>query len=218
LADDGLRARIAAELDAERAADAWEGVMIGGTVDPALLKWRGLTIASMAQITGRTAGTVIVDLLRQDDLRTGAFFFGMSEANLRRIYAQPWVMVGSDASIRALQGPLSADHPHPRAYGTFPRFLRMVQDEGVLTMPESIRRITSLPADAFGLRGRGRIAPAAMADLVLFDPAGIRDLATYAKPHVFSRGVRQVWVNGCCCYAQGQVTGRRAGRLLQSQF
>jgi N-acyl-D-amino-acid deacylase len=218
VADASLRARIAAELDAEREPDAWEGVMIGGTVHPDLRVWRGATIASVAQATGRTAGTVIVDVLRLDELRTGAFFFGMSEANLRRIYAQPWVMVGSDASIRALQGPLRADHPHPRAYGAFPRFLRLVQDEGLLTLPEAIRRLTSLPADAFGLQGRGRVVPAALADLVLFDPVEICDQATFAAPHVYSRGVRQVWVNGCNSYEHGQCTGRRAGRMLQSRF
>ncbi len=142
----------------------------------------------------------------------------MSEANLRRIYAQPWVMVGSDASIRSPQGPLAADHPHPRAYGTFPRFLRMVQDEGLMPLAEAIRRITSLPAEAFGVQGRGRIALSAFADLVVFDPAALCDHATFAAPHAFSSGVQQVWVNGRCCYDHGRCTGNRGGCVLQSRF
>ncbi|MEO5368011.1 MAG: amidohydrolase family protein, partial [Magnetococcus sp. WYHC-3] len=218
LADPAMRARMAADLDSGRLLKSWDGVMVGGTTHPDLQALRGQTIAAVAAARGCSAGEVIVWILQQDELRTSAFFFGMSEANLRRIYAQSWVMVGSDASIRAPQGPLAADHPHPRAYGTFPRFLRMVQDEGLLSLPEAIRRITSLPADAFGLQGRGRIAPGAFADLVCFDPQTIRDCATFAAPHALAQGVRQVWVNGRCCYDQGRCTGVRGGCVLQSRF
>lgn len=218
LADPDERRKISADLDSSRPPEAWEGAMVGGTVEPDLLPLRGRTIAAIAMDSGRTAGEVIVDILRRDELRTGAFFFGMSEANLRRIYAQSWVMVGSDASIRSPEGPLGADHPHPRAYGTFPRFLRLVQDEALMSLEEAVRRITSLPADAFGLQGRGRVVSGACADLVLFDAAAIRDRATFVEPHVFSSGVRQVWVNGRCCYANGRFTGERGGRILQSAF
>ncbi|MEI6211952.1 MAG: D-aminoacylase [bacterium] len=215
LADPADRARMAADLDGGRPSDAWAGVVVGGAMHPELRALRGQTIAAVASARGCSAGEAIVWILQRDDLRTSAFFFGMSEANLRRIYAQPWVMVGSDASIRALEGPLAADYPHPRAYGTFPRFLRLVQDEGLLPLPEAIRRITSLPAEAFGLQGRGRIEPGAFADLVCFDPATICDCATFAAPQAYSRGVRQVWVNGRCCYNQGRFTGQRSGRVLQ---
>ena len=136
---------------------------------------------------------------------------------MRRIFAQPWVMVGSDASIRSPNGPLGADHPHPRAYGAFPRFLRLAQDERLMPLAEAIRRVTGLPAAAFGLRDRGRIAVNACADLVLFDPVAIRDHATYAHPHAFSTGVRQVWVNGGCSYADGRCTGVRRGRVLDAK-
>ena len=217
LADPAACARIVAELDDSRPRDAWAGVMIGGTLHPDLHALRGQTIAAIADARGSTPGASILWILQRDQLRTGAFFFGLSEANLRRIYAQPWVMVGSDASIRALQGPLAADHPHPRAYGTFPRFLRMVQDEELMPLPEAIRRLTSLPAEAFGLRGRGRIAPGAFADLAVFDPVAIRDCATFAVPHAFSSGVQQVWVNGRCCYDHGRFTGNRGGRVLRCE-
>ena len=218
LADPATCARIVAELDAGRPRDEWHSAMVGGTTHPELHALRGQTIAAIADARGCTPGEAIAWILQRDQLHTGAFFFGMSEANLRRIYTQPWVMVGSDASIRAPQGPLAADHPHPRAYGTFPRFLRLVQDEGLLPLPEAIRRITSLPADVFGLQGRGRIAASAFADLVVFDPASVRDHATFAAPHAFSSGVRQVWVNGRCCYDGGRFTGDRGGRVLQSRF
>lgn len=217
LADPADRARMAADLDSGRPPDAWAGVMVGGAMHPELQALCGQTIAAVASARGCSAGEAIVWILQRDDLRTSAFFFGMSEANLRRIYAQPWVMVGSDASLRALEGPLAADYPHPRAYGTFPRFLRMIQDEGLMPLPEAIRRITSLPADAFGLQGRGRVMPGAFADLVCFDPVAIRDCATFAAPRAYSCGVRQVWVNGCCCYDQGRFTGQRGGRVLQSR-
>lgn len=206
--------RIVAELDASRPAEVWQDVMIGGTVHPDLLSCRGRTVAAIAAERRSTCGAAIAWMLARDDLRTGAFFFGMSEANLRRIYAQPWVMVGSDASIRAPQGPLAADHPHPRAYGTFPRFLRLVQKEQLMPLAEAIRRLTALPAAAFGLKDRGRIAAGAFADLVLFDPAAVRDLATYAQPHALAEGVRQVWVNGGCCFADGRFTGVRCGQVL----
>ena len=217
LADPAACKRIAAELDDSRPRDAWTGVMIGGTTHPDLHALRGQNVEAIADARGSTPGETIVWILQRDQLRTGAFFFGLSEANLRRIYAQPWVMVGSDASIRALQGPLAADHPHPRAYGTFPRFLRMVQDEELMPLPEAIRRLTSLPAEAFGLRGRGRIAPGAFADLAVFDPVAIRDCATFAVPHAFSSGVQQVWVNGRCCYDHGRFTGNRGGRVLRCE-
>jgi N-acyl-D-amino-acid deacylase len=218
LADPVLRARIIAELDGGREPGEWRGVMIGSTVHPDLAEYPGQNLADLAQAAGCSVVTVLVEVLRRDELRTGAFFFGMSEENLRRIYAQPWVMVGSDASLRAPHGVLSTDHPHPRSYGAFPRFLRLVQDEGLLTLSEAIRRITSLPADAFGLQGRGRIVAGAAADLVLLNPAELRDLATYVRPHCFAQGVRQVWVNGRCCYAQGVFTGQRGGCVLQSRL
>jgi len=218
LNDPSLAARMAAELDAGRSPEVWSGVMLGGTQHPDLQALRGRTITDVAQSCGMTPGEAIVWILRLDGLRTGGFFFGMSEANLRTIYRQPWVMVGSDASIRSPNGPLSMDHPHPRAYGTFPRFLRLTQDENLMPLSESIRRITSLPAGAFGLKGRGRIATDFYADLVLFDPSRIKDQATFANPHVFSTGILQVWVNGRCCYDHGRLTGERGGCVLKSTW
>jgi N-acyl-D-amino-acid deacylase len=214
LADLATRARVIDELDAMDRD--WSGVMIGGARHPAVAAFTGQTLPEVAAARACSPGSALVWMIATDETRTEAFFFGMCEQNLRRIYAQPWVMVGSDASVRAPTGPLADSHPHPRAYGAFPRFLRLTQDEGLMPLPEAIRRCTSLPADAFGLNGRGRLVVGAFADVVVFEPAVIRDHATYAKPHQFATGVRQVVVNGRLSYDRGRFTGNRGGRLVQT--
>jgi N-acyl-D-aspartate/D-glutamate deacylase len=139
----------------------------------------------------------------------------MSEDNLWRILAQPWVMIGSDASVRAPWGPLSHDFPHPRAYGTFPRVLRAALDGKVADMAGVIRRMTSLPASHFRLRGRGEVKPGAFADVTVIDPSRIRDVASYSLPHQLSEGVTHVLVNGTPVLEQGRLTGHRSGRWLE---
>ena len=144
----------------------------------------------------------------------------MCEENLRRIYAQPWVMPGSDASVRAPWGPLGQDHPHPRAYGTMPRYLRLMtgREEGfarVCGLEEAVRRMTGLPAAAFGIRDRGVLREGAFADVAVFDEGAMRDEATYAAPHRFSEGVRQGVVNGAVSFENGRFTGERRGRFLE---
>jgi N-acyl-D-amino-acid deacylase len=214
LADPATRDRVIAALDAMDRD--WSGVMIGGARHPAVASYTGQTVTEVAAARGSSPGAALVWMIATDETRTEAFFFGLCERNLRRIYAQPWVMVGSDASARAPTGPLADSHPHPRAYGAFPRFLRLVQDEKLMPLPEAIRRCTSLPADAFGLPGRGRLAVGAFADLVVFEPSAIRDHATYARPHQFATGVGLVVVNGRLSYEGGRFTGHRGGRLLQA--
>jgi N-acyl-D-aspartate/D-glutamate deacylase len=156
----------------------------------------------------------VLHLAEMDELKTGAFFFGMSEDNMRAILSEPYVMLGSDASLRAPTGPLSMEHPHPRAYGSFPRFLRMALDGQALPLPEAIRKMTSLAADHFRLRDRGRIARNMFADLVVFDPARIRDRATYGNPHQFAEGIETVLVNGKLALSPGNAPAQRAGRFL----
>jgi N-acyl-D-amino-acid deacylase len=214
LADPATRSRVTAELDTLHRD--WSGVMVGGARHPAVAAFTGRTVPEVAAALTCSAGAAVAWMIATDETRTEAFFFGMSEPNLRRIYAQPWVMVGSDASVRAPTGPLADSHPHPRAYGAFPRFLRLAQDELRMPLPEAIRRCTSLPADAFGLAGRGRLAVGACADIVVFEPAAMRDHATYAQPHQYATGVRQVVVNGRLSYDRGRFTGDRAGGLVQA--
>lgn len=214
LTDHTIRARVVAELDAQDRD--WSGVMIGGARHPAVRAFTGRKVTEVAAALKCSSGAALVWMIVTDETRTEAFFFGMCEQNLRRIYAQPWVMVGSDASVRAPTGPLADSHPHPRAYGAFPRFLRLIQDEKLMSLPEAIRRCTSLPADAFGLAGRGRLVVGAFADMVVFNPALIRDQATYAQPHQYAAGVQQVVVNGRLSFNQGRFTGNRGGGLLQA--
>ena len=211
LADPAQRSRLHDELLASRDEADWEGVVIGSTTHPDNTRYRGATLPEAARELGLGVIDAILYFAETDELRTGAFFAGMSEQNMRRILAEPYVMVGTDASLRAPTGPLSKDHPHPRAYGSFPRFLRMVLDEGFLSLPEAVRKITSLPSQHFGLGDRGVIAEGKRADLVVFDPDTICDTATYGAPHSCSEGVRYLIVNGVTTIADGAVTGDRAG-------
>ena len=216
--DPAVRARIAGELDGE--PRDWSSVMIGGGWSETVRAFSGRTVAEAASALGLTPGEAVCRFIDLDDTRTGAFFFGMCEANLRRIYGEPWVMPGSDASVRAPWGPLGLDHPHPRAYGTMPRFLRLMTGrvegfEKVCGLEEAVRRMTGLPAATFGLRGRGVLRAGAFADLAVFDEAAFCDTATYARPHQFSLGLRYVLVNGALSYDSGRFTGERRGRFLE---
>ena len=159
-------------------------------------------------------GELICRILELDGCKTGAFFFGMSEDNLDKILSRPWIVPGSDASLRAPWGPLGADHPHPRAYGTMPEFYRRVRALGV-SREEAIARMTSVPARRFGIAGRGVIEKGAFADLAIWKEDEFSSSATYVEPHKFSRGVKAVLVNGAVSYTEGKFSGNRAGRFLE---
>ena len=211
LRDPSTRRRIEDELDV-REYD-WSSVMLGGGWSAETRAHSGRTVAEAAAALGVTPGQLVCHCIDLDDTRTGAFFFGMCDANLLRIYAEPWVMPGSDASLRAPWGVLGDDHPHPRAYGTMPRFLRLLT-ENLCGLEAAIHRMTALPAATFGIPGRGILRQGAYADIVVFDPAAFRDTATYAMPHSFPDGMRHVIVNGALAYTQGRFTGNRRGRFL----
>jgi N-acyl-D-amino-acid deacylase len=218
LRDPAARKRIEEELDG--GARDWSAVMIGGGWSEAVRAFSGRTVAEAASALGLTPGGAVCRFIDADETRTGAFFFGMCEANLRRICEQPWLMPGSDASLRAPWGPLGRDHPHPRAYGAMPRFLRLLTGrvEGfvkICGLEEAVRRMTSLPARTFGLRGRGVLREGAFADIAVFDEERFRDTATYEKPHRFAEGMRHVVVNGALSYSEGRFTGARRGRFLE---
>ncbi len=202
-----LRAELAGSTD-------WDTIMVGSLAHPDLAPYRGQMLTEIAAALGLEPVEAALHLLDVDELRPSAIFFGMSEVNLWRILAEPWVMVGSDASIRALTGPLAVDFPHPRAFGTFPRLLRAALDGHTVPLPEMIRKMTSLPADQFQLKGRGRLAVGAYADLVVFDPQTIRDRATFAEPRQYAEGLNHVIVNGRLTLRDGAFTGARAGRFL----
>lgn len=216
LRDSVLRARIREELAQARDAAYWEDLRIGSTRHPDNVRFKGRPMPEVARELGLEPVDAALHLMDTDELHTTGIFFGMSEENMWKILAEPYVMIGSDASLRAPAGPLSADHPHPRAYGTFPRFLRAALDGKTVSLPEAIRKMTSLPARQFKLKDRGEIAPGRKADLVIFDPDGVGDLATYEDPHQLACGIERVLVNGVPVLEGGALTGERPGRFLDS--
>ena len=211
-----LRSKIVDEINASDRD--WSEVMIGGTWAEENKPFSGKTVAEiLAADSNRrqsTAGELITSILERDGCKTGAFFFGMSEENLAKIYSRPWIVPGSDASLRAPWGPLGADHPHPRAYATMPEFYRRVRALG-FSCEETIARMTSAVADRFGIKGRGRIEKGAFADLVVWNEDEFKAKATFTNPHQFTSGVRCVMVNGTVSYRDGSFTGERAGRFLE---
>ncbi len=214
LRDAGTRARIRAELAASRDEAYWQSVRVGTTHHPDNRRFQGMTLAEAARQSGLEPVDALLQLIDTDELHTGGIFFGMSEENMGKILAEPYVMLGSDASVRAPMGPLGQDHPHPRAYGAFPRFLRLALDGQTVALPEAVRKMTSLPASHFRLKDRGELRPGAWADVVVFDPRRVRDTATYERPHQFAEGIDAVVVNGALTLLGGELTGRRAGRFL----
>lgn len=212
--DAATRAKILAELKKSRADADWERIMIGSVGHPDHADYPGLRLPEIADRMKVHPAEALLRVIEKDELKTGGIFFGMSEENLWRILSEPYVMIGSDASIRAPTGPLSEDHPHPRAYGAFPRFLRMVIDQKHMPIEEAIRKMTSLPAEHFSLKDRGRLARGFKADITVFDPDKIADKATFAKPHQLAVGVHAVLVNGCVTLLDGKLTGQRSGSVL----
>jgi N-acyl-D-amino-acid deacylase len=213
LKDPATRARLRAELVESRSERSWGIITIGSTSE-ANRAFRGVPLAEVAVQLNLEPVDAALYLIETDGLMTSAFFQGMSEDNLWRILAQPWVMLGSDASLRAPCGPLSHDYPHPRAYGSFPKFLRAALDGKTVPLPEAIRKMTALPAAQFSLSGRGELKKGYKADVVVFDPDAMCDCATFSDPHRLSRGIAHLVVNGATVLADGQYTGRRSGAWL----
>jgi N-acyl-D-amino-acid deacylase len=215
LRDPGTRARIRADLLASRDDSYWAGVTIGSISRPDLKRFQGTALVNVAKELSFEPVDALLHLCDRDELHTGGIFFGMSEENMWKILREPWVMIGSDASVRAPAGPLGEDHPHPRAYGTFPRFLRAALDGKTVSLPEAVRKMTALPAGHFRLKDRGVLAPGKRADVVVFDPAALRDTATYAEPHQLAKGIEAVVVNGVLTMERGRYTGQRGGEFLE---
>ena len=224
LRDPKVRERLATEMsevpeDWESlylAAGSGEKVLLVGFENPALQALTGRTLASVADERGLSEIETMIELVLEDGSRVEAVYFLMSEENLAKKIAKPWVSFCSDAGSLAPEGDFLLSNPHPRAYGNFARLLgRYVRDEGVISLAEAVRRLTSHPAETFGLVGRGRIEVDSFADLVIFDPKSIRDRATYANPHQLAEGVRDVMVNGRLVLEDQRPTGRYPGRALR---
>jgi N-acyl-D-amino-acid deacylase len=203
----------------------WENLFLGAGPDqillaqfrnPALRQYVGKTLAEVARLRGTSPEETAMDLVVEDNSRVGAIYFLMSEDNVRRQIALPWVSFGSDAASMATEGVFLTANPHPRAYGNFARLLgRYVRDERIIPLEEAVRRLTSLPAGNLGLRDRGALRQNHFADVVLFDPATIADRATFAEPHQYSVGMRHVFVNGVQVLGGGEPTGATPGRFVR---
>jgi N-acyl-D-amino-acid deacylase len=213
LQDPAIRARLRAELLENRSERSWGSITIGSTTE-ANIPYRGLPLAEVAGLLKMDPVDAALHLIETDRLMTSAFFQGMSEDNLWRILDQPWVMIGSDASLRAPCGPLSHDYPHPRAYGSFPKFLRAALDGRTVPLPEAVRKMTSLPAAQFRLTARGELREGYLADVTVLDPGTVRDCASFSDPHRFSEGITHLVVNGQTVLADGRLTGARPGSWL----
>jgi N-acyl-D-amino-acid deacylase len=139
----------------------------------------------------------------------------MSEENVKKEMAKPWISFGSDEAAQAPEGVFLKSNPHPRAYGNFARILgKYVRDEKVITLEEAVRRLSALPAANLGLRERGTLNEGMFADIVVFDPATIGDRATFEKPHQYATGMKEVFVNGVQVLQNGEHTGAKPGRAL----
>ena len=224
LQDPALRQRIVTEM--RTPAESWEnlGLLVGspdriilaafGT--NALKPLTGKTLGEVAKTRGKSPEDTVVDLVVEDDDATGAIFFLMSEENIRKGIAQPWVSFGSDAESPAPEGVFLKSNPHPRAYGNVARLLRKyVREENVISLQEAVRRLTSLPAKHLKIDRRGLLQPGYFADVVVFDPDSVADHATFEKPHQYSTGVSDVFVNGVQVLRDGEHTGAKPGRVVR---
>jgi N-acyl-D-amino-acid deacylase len=223
LKDPATRARIRQEMltassewDNEwQAISGAQDILITSVNNKELLRYEGKRISEIAAEWHEDAIDTICDLLIKDRAGTNVAVFGMDEPDIRQILQQPWVSVDNDASGASPDGVLGSERPHPRAYGTFPRILRQyVREQRLLTLPEAIRKFSALPAQREHLADRGVLKQGMWADIVVFDPDAIRDLATYEEPNQLSVGMQYVLVNGVPVIAGGSMTGALPGRVL----
>jgi N-acyl-D-amino-acid deacylase len=176
----------------------------------------GKTLAEVARMRGKSPEETAMDLVIEDGSRVGTAYFLMSEDNVKRAAGLPWMSFGSDEEAPAPRGVFLKSNSHPRAYGNVARLLgHYVRDEKAATLPDAIRRLTSLPATNLSLRNRGWLKPGYYGDVVVFDPATIRDHATFAKPHQLATGVVHVFVNGVQVIRSGEHTGAKPGRVVR---
>src|SRR6266568_1966724 len=223
LRDPALREKIAAEVRVD--SDAWENlylaagspekILLVGFKSEKLKPLTGKSLAEVAKMRGKDPIETIMDLISEDESRIGTVYFLMSEENVKKELAKPWISFGSDEASQAPEGVFLKSNPHPRAYGNFARVLgRYVRDEKVIPLKEAIRRLSGLPATNFGLDHRGFIKEGMFADVVVFDPATISDRATFEKPHQYAVGMKHVFVNGVQVLKEGEHTGAKPGRAL----
>ena len=224
LKDPATRARIRKDLltPSKEWDNEWDeipgpdAVIICAVQNPNLLPLQGKTLAEIAKLQNKDPMDALFDLLIEDKAFTEIAAFGMSEPDVALALKQPWVSIDNDSSGTSPEGLLGQEHPHPRAYGTFPRVLRKyVREEKKLTLEDAIRKFSALPAQRMRLTDRGVLKSGMWADVVIFDPNTIRDLATFDKPNQLSEGMEYVLVNGVPVIDQEKMTGALPGKVLR---
>lgn len=224
LKDPSTRARIKKEMEEPgiswenqwRGAGGGDGVLLIQVLNPELRKYEGKTITEIARETGKDPRDAAMDIDIADHGASQIVIAIAQEADLRAAVSNPLVTYGSDSGAQAEDGPLSQTKAHPRAFGTFPRVLsEYVRTEHVMRMEEAVRKMTSQAASRVGITDRGLLRPGMMADIAIFDPATVRDVATYDSPLRYSDGVKDVFVNGRPVVMNGKITDERPGRALR---
>src|SRR5437764_528946 len=197
------------------AAGSPDRILLASFRSEKLKAYTGKTLAEVAKLRGKDPVETIMDLVLEDRSRIGTIYFLMSEENIEKQIRLPWVSFGSDAASIAPEGVFLRSSAHPRAYGNFARLLgKYVREEKVISLAEAIRRLTGLPATNLGLDHRGFLKTGMFADVVVFDPRTIADLATFEKPHQLAVGIRDVFVNGVQVLKDGEHTNAKPGRAL----
>lgn len=224
LQDPEIRERLVKEITTP--TDDWENlylmagspenIVLAGFKNPDLKNLTGKTLAEVARMRETSPVITMMDLVVEDGSRVGTIYFIMSEENVKKKIAKPWMAFGSDAESLAPEGAFLLSNTHPRAYGTFARLLgKYVRDEKVISLQEAIRRLTSLPAENLSIKERGSLKEGYFADIAIFDPATVQDHATFAEPHQYSTGVQHVIVNGVSVLLDGEHTGATPGKFVK---
>ncbi len=223
LKDPAVRAQIRQELsgnggEAEnmwRGAGGPQGILVNSVFEPSVKKFEGKTVAQIAEQEHKDPLDALMDLVIADKSHVGAIYFIMSEDDVRYAMKQPFVSIDTDYGEVSPTGPLSESKPHPRAYGTFTRILgKYVREQHLLTLENAIRKMTSLPAHRLQLRDRGELKPGYFADITIFDPQRVNDVATFEDPAQPSVGIEYVFVNGVLSLEHEKLTGQLGGRPL----
>jgi len=223
LRDPATREKIAAEV--RTPSDKWENlylaagspekILLNGFKSEKLKPLTGKSLAEIAKMRGKDPVETLMDLIAEDESRIDCIYFLMSEENVKKEIAKPWVSFGSDEASQAPEGNFLKSNCHPRAYGNFTRVLgKYTREEKILTLEEAIRKLSGLPATNLGLDHRGFVQEGMFADVVVFDPATVGDRATFDKPHQYSVGMKHVFVNGAQVLKDGEHTGAKPGKAI----
>jgi len=205
------------EVNQVKSVGGWHGVMVASLQKPENKKYEGKRMDEIAKLMGKDPVDALCDLLVSEGGEAGAIYFNMSDADVELAMKQPWVGIGSDGQAVTPEMTFEG-RPHPRFYGTFPRVLGVyVREKHVLTLPDAVRKMTSLAAAITGLTDRGMLRPGMAADITLFDPATVIDKATFESPMQYPVGIPYVIVNGTVVIDQGQHTGAKPGRVLRGR-